>query len=1355
MSSTKISTMRIQDLKSLFLWTFGVSALFISSCKATLHDDGGCPLLTLIPFSDGSNQGPNQNTAQADQLQRWPTEVIHHLAFSYMAAAQMAVDQFNARDTSVVPELANLQGCPVYFPYQVVIDSAMEEYKAVMGVLAGQIGRKSITRTQRKLQQQKAHRPNMQQGNDSGCPSVGVNSTLPPWCAVIGPMDIKAIQNSEAVTSALGIPQLLYSGAGIVARRADSPSLIGVAESTTGKVRAILTYLVHQKRDYLAVLHSSNPDMSNLATGLDAFGNAVTNITVVTKLQTKLPKTALLNNSQMEAVREGVEFLKGTGIYTILLAFDHPETLKDYAIALEDNGMLGPPGDKNTKDYFFILLQETLSIDSIQHIIGYQEKGSPLDNLLNGAVIITPTDKIVEPGSGPDLFLQSWKAQNSSFVAFLNDLAPTDSLTGQPIYNVGSSYFQDNEPAALASYIFDSVMSVGFGACAMQMEGHETNSSETAASAGNVPAPGTEGQQSQQQSVLLQDIINSEAAASAGNVATPGTEGPQSQQQSVVLQDITNITQNPQNDGHAQQSQTQNGSVHQGQQSVSPQTNSLPPQESTSPQGQGGNGFPQQGNRSPQEQSGGNGQALQQSQQGRQSPSPQIQPNAQLSQPKPQSLPSPSPSEFPSLQPSARLGTKDSQLGELAAYGVPGSRRLSQELTDALGVAPTIEDLFRKIEVAMMALAQANTDADLFVSRVKVTYDNILGCPQRILIVYNDSNSNDTSESKATTSEPRSYNEFTYFAAVSDVRVLSSNGSLNSTTLSDYPDTQLQNAQELLTNAQNLWSSHGVLTYGFKYDLFFDVSLIRVDREKAPFPWDIFVADGKIQAVTDANGNELTRNILSQDRENVSSYSPDPANMTSSLPSGSSADSVASSAPTMANEDVGNVATDGQSSATGTWLKNSTTAAPVVDKSTQTSTTQGINLHGARGAKNLVKYIVRSTFTGASGQVSFGKEVVPKARDSTGTYMGAFNVRPTTVNETTGQRTYSTILSSYCIFDYQLQAEQNWSVVQDFVYRDGTTSAPATGRKITRNNYLSEWVHITGLALFSFAAFLALLCLTLVWVFYDTNTIRAGQPEFLYLLCFGSAMESAAIFTLSWDESYGWSGEQLDLLCTLTPWFFFVGHLLMFSALFTKLWRVDQVLQFSRKKVKVIQVMGPLTLLLLAAVAVLTVWTVLNRFVWERTLIGEAPAETYGECTSDHWEIYFLVLAGLIVFSKIVTAGLAWKTCDIPQDFSDASSVFYAISAHLQAWFIGVPILVVLGNQSADATYFGRVLLIWVFAVSGVGLVVVPKVVKAIRIKINPELEKDEKRGRVRISGLSGPLSTPLSTSNVSHASED
>lgn len=204
----------------------------------------------------------------------------------------------------------------------------------------------------------------------------------------------------------------------------------------------------------------------------------------------------------------------------------------------------------------------------------------------------------------------------------------------------------------------------------------------------------------------------------------------------------------------------------------------------------------------------------------------------------------------------------------------------------------------------------------------------------------------------------------------------------------------------------------------------------------------------------------------------------------------------------------------------------------------------------------------------------------------------------------------------------------------------------------------------------------------------------------------------------------------------MTPWFFFIGHIMMFSAMFTKLWRVDKVLQFRRTKVTVLHVLGPLAVLLAATLIVLVTWTVYDPWSWERTIISEIPFETYGECGNEHFWAFFGPLMGLIVFAEGTSAFFAWKTSDLPEDFRESQSVLFTICTHIQAWIIGVPILSVLHQSSSDATYFGRVLLIWLFSVSGVVCAVYPKIFRAIQLRRRPELRQKD---RVSVTGIYAP----------------
>jgi hypothetical protein len=57
-----------------------------------------------------------------------------------------------------------------------------------------------------------------------------------------------------------------------------------------------------------------------------------------------------------------------------------------------------------------------------------------------------------------------------------------------------------------------------------------------------------------------------------------------------------------------------------------------------------------------------------------------------------------------------------------------------------------------------------------------------------------------------------------------------------------------------------------------------------------------------------------------------------------------------------------------------------------------------------------------------------------------------------------------------------------------------------------------------------------------------------------------------------------------------------------------------------------------------------------------------------------------------------------------------------------------------LGHSSADATYFARILLVFIFAISSVIVVAGPKVAKAILLRKNPTLQTP--KGRVSMQSL-------------------
>lgn len=395
----------------------------------------------------------------------------------------------------------------------------------------------------------------------------------------------------------------------------------------------------------------------------------------------------------------------------------------------------------------------------------------------------------------------------------------------------------------------------------------------------------------------------------------------------------------------------------------------------------------------------------------------------------------------------------------------------------------------------------------------------------------------------------------------------------------------------------------------------------------------------------------------------------------------------------------------------------------------------------------LSKAILQSTFQGASGIVTFppsrGPSAFRKIRDVNAVALGAFNVRGNTVDSDTGKRSYRAVLTSVLeageLNDDGLTERGEWNHQEAFLYRNGSTDPPPDF-VYSDENYLSHQVRAIGLSLLALAWFLAFAGAFLVAYLRKEKVIRQSQPFFLVLICIGSAISATSIFTLSQDEETGWTSSRLTAACMATPWFFFLGQVVLFSAMFTKLYRLDRVLQFRRRTVGIKDVMLPLVMLTIFTLVILFTWTIVDPWKWVREEIS--ASETYGECQNDNFWHFFGPLMATMVTSQALTVWFAIKTTDVPGDLRESNAVLLAIATTIQAWIVGVPILAVLGNDSVDATFFGRVLLIFALSVSGVVIVVLPKVNLTLRLRCKPELGNAADNSRVRISGLTTPASS-------------
>ena len=381
-------------------------------------------------------------------------------------------------------------------------------------------------------------------------------------------------------------------------------------------------------------------------------------------------------------------------------------------------------------------------------------------------------------------------------------------------------------------------------------------------------------------------------------------------------------------------------------------------------------------------------------------------------------------------------------------------------------------------------------------------------------------------------------------------------------------------------------------------------------------------------------------------------------------------------------------------------------------------------------------------FQGASGRVEFLGEEKVRSRESV--TAGSYNIQRSNM---TGQ--FEAVLTATRRIKQTGAMAMEWRLVETAVpiYANGLSTPPETTLFISEANYLEGWVQVFGFFLFGIACCLCLFFGLGVFLLREDRVVKAGQPFFLLLVCVGSIISCTSILTSSFDESTGWSNETLSWACTMTPWFFFLGLVTVYAALFSKMWRVDRLLQLKRQRVNVVQVIWPLIVLLIITTTLLSTWTAYDGIIWDRELVSLDPPESYGKCKSDHDNAFF----GSLVAVKMMAAGLAialaLKTMDIPESLSDTKAVMYALLVHLQGWFVGLPVLASLGDDNVSTAYLGRVLLIFVFSISTPLCLIAPKFYQTRRQR---KLKSEDGLGRTRssrvfISGLDiGPSSGPV-----------
>ena len=212
-------------------------------------------------------------------------------------------------------------------------------------------------------------------------------------------------------------------------------------------------------------------------------------------------------------------------------------------------------------------------------------------------------------------------------------------------------------------------------------------------------------------------------------------------------------------------------------------------------------------------------------------------------------------------------------------------------------------------------------------------------------------------------------------------------------------------------------------------------------------------------------------------------------------------------------------------------------------------------------------------------------------------------------------------------------------------------------------------------------------------------------------------------------QGVGWTEEALDRSCIALPWFLYSGAILIYSGLFTKLWRVHKVLQFSRRRVPIRHLVKPMIGIFVATCGLLAAWTAVDPLLWEREESNSSSNQSVGFCRSNSAAFAVPVFV-LGCVPTVMTCIMAYKTRDVDASLAESFWIFTMILVQLEAIVIATPVVIILKDQATGGVRYGvLVLMISILPLSTLSFLMIPKVIahrKSLAAKERSQVTKTD-----------------------------
>ena len=305
-------------------------------------------------------------------------------------------------------------------------------------------------------------------------------------------------------------------------------------------------------------------------------------------------------------------------------------------------------------------------------------------------------------------------------------------------------------------------------------------------------------------------------------------------------------------------------------------------------------------------------------------------------------------------------------------------------------------------------------------------------------------------------------------------------------------------------------------------------------------------------------------------------------------------------------------------------------------------------------------------------------------------------------------------------------------------------------------NFLSQRLLLLGTFLVGIMVFWSLFAAGWTIVFRAKWVVKVSQPLFLMLLLVGCFVSSLSLIFMGVEAEYRFeqdtaTGEPIpsrpldlrytDASCMIGPWFYGVGFVLTFSALFAKIQRVKLIyhagMNMRRKAVKVTDVVHVIASMMVVEISILVSWQVTSPFVWERSVLSRSPdgypLESSGRCTSDQGWYFMLGLVLFHVLCLFYALVLCFQTKDINSDFAESSYISLAVIFMFQMWVLVVPISALV-QDNTNVFYFVRLCAVFLQNFTVLGLIFVPKMIR-LHLHSDEDVTSNLQHGSQFLSG--------------------